>query len=215
MSLNNKTVATFYYSKVDENGLWQCKCGNKRKQKLNGGYQNLLSHIFMQHPNWKNEVSSENVKINFQISEKTKTIYGWLELIIKNNLPFSFVENEIVKNYCSLPSITVKTLKKYIHLVTQSVENVIASQIPDSFGIMIDGWSQGSDHYLAIFANYLHEDKCKTPLLAISPLLDEEDFSAQSHVHFIKYTLAVFKKGLSNIDFIIADNENLNKAIAN
>ncbi len=54
----------------------------------------------------------------------------------------------------------------------------------------------------------------KSPLLAFSPLLDETNLNADSHVLFLDFALSVIGKTRENISFIVADNENLNKAVA-
>ena len=52
------------------------------------------------------------------------------------------------------------------------------------------------------------------PLLAVSPLQDEEDLSAESHYQFIATTLQIYNKTTSSVIAFVADNENLNGAIA-
>jgi hypothetical protein len=47
-----------------------------------------------------------------------------------------------------------ETVKKYLVLVTESVEKQIADDLPENFGILIDGWSDGTTHYIAVFASY-------------------------------------------------------------
>ena len=72
-------------------------------------------------------------------------------------------------------------------------------------------------HFLAVYAYY--EDprvpgRAKTPLLAFSPLLSEDNYTAAEHVSFIEYTLNTFRKTTTKISFLVAYNENLNKAVA-
>jgi hypothetical protein len=54
-----------------------------------------------------------------------------------------------------------------------------------------------------------------TPLLAFSPLLDETDFTAESHHEFVVSVLTnVFQKSLDNVLCLIGDNCATNKALA-
>ncbi|ETV86973.1 hypothetical protein H257_01991 [Aphanomyces astaci] len=47
---------------------------------------------------------------------------------------------------------------KYMHALCYHVERKIASQLPDKFALVHDGWSHGSTHYLAIFATFPSSD---------------------------------------------------------
>jgi hypothetical protein len=52
-------------------------------------------------------------------------------------------------------------------------------------------------------------------LLALAPLIAEEELGAQQHVEFIEATLALYSKTLSNVVVLIADNCNTNRKISN
>ncbi|KAG6955873.1 hypothetical protein JG688_00011706 [Phytophthora aleatoria] len=71
--------------------------------------------------------------------------------------------------------------------VVMAVERSIASELPASFGIMLDGWTHASDHYLAVFACYEVNGSLKTPLLSMAPVFNEanDDLSAESHLDFL------------------------------
>ncbi|KAG3092336.1 hypothetical protein PI125_g17158 [Phytophthora idaei] len=49
--------------------------------------------------------------------------------------------------------------------VTEAVEDKVAQEMSDKFGIIFDGWSNNSEHYLAVFATYEVDGLVKTPLL--------------------------------------------------
>jgi len=51
-------------------------------------------------------------------------------------------------------------------------------------------------------------------LLAFSPLLEESDYSAESHKHFLEYHLGVYGKSLDNVICLVGDNMNTNKRLA-
>jgi hypothetical protein len=51
-------------------------------------------------------------------------------------------------------------------------------------------------------------------LLALAPLITEEELDAQQHVEFVEATLALYSKTLSNV-VVIADNCNTNRKISN
>ncbi|GMF39749.1 unnamed protein product [Phytophthora fragariaefolia] len=99
-------------------------------------------------------------------------------------------------------------------LVERKVETAIAQEMPDSIGIMFDGWSTGSTYYVGVYATYVVEDSPRRVLLAFAPLLEENDFGADAHITFITETLAVFGKRLDCLRFIVGDNCTTNQAIA-
>ncbi|KAF1781104.1 Ribonuclease H-like domain [Phytophthora cactorum] len=66
--------------------------------------------------------------------------------------------------------------------VVMAVERSIASELPASFGIMLDGWTHASEHYVAVFACHEINGSLKTPLLSMAPLLNEanDDLSVKA-----------------------------------
>ena len=151
-------------------------------------------------------------------SEKSRNIIGWPEWVAMEGRQFSFVEKQFTRKYSKLKPLGRKTPVSCIQMTTKKVETEIAATLPQSFGIVINGWSDmnTSTNFLAIFACYGNsKDRgtSATPLLAFSPLLNEDNYSAAEHVAFIDFTFRVFGKNTSNLAFLVRDNENLNKAI--
>ena len=119
-----------------------------------------------------------------------------------DNHSFSFVEKTLTKKHPILEPISVDTLMKYIKLLTEAVEKDVASQLPSKFGIIINGWKEGTTYYIALFASY----DGKYPLLAIAPPFNEQDYTALSHKSFIIDVLELFGKGPSSLLYLVADN---------
>ncbi|KAG2811382.1 hypothetical protein PC129_g14765 [Phytophthora cactorum] len=67
--------------------------------------------------------------------------------------------------------------------VTRLVEAAIGDELLDEFGLMLDGWSDASEHYVAVFAWYEPDGVAKTGLLSMAPIINEpeEDLSARTH----------------------------------
>ena len=97
----------------------------------------------------------------------------------------------------------------------KTVEEKIAANLPQAFGLMLDGWTDTatSSHYLGIFAIYYSEAR-KMPLLGFSPLIDETWKNAENHIEFILFVLGIFQKNISDVKFLVCDNENLNQCIS-
>ncbi|KAG3103134.1 hypothetical protein PI125_g13955 [Phytophthora idaei] len=71
--------------------------------------------------------------------------------------------------------------------MVMAIERSIASGLPARFGIMLDGWTHASEHYVAVFACYEVNGCLNTSLLSMVPLLNEvdDDLSAESHHDFL------------------------------
>jgi hypothetical protein len=197
--------------------LFECQCGTTRSQELKKGYVNLLSHIKESHKDWEQIMASKNNQSSIMqfVDKKSSTIFSWLQWIVTKNLPLEIVEDELTRKMTKLESISVTTLRKYLYKVTEAVEDIVKEELPETFGIVFDGWTERSVHYIAVFASYSKEGVSKTPLLAIAPPFNEEDFSAASHKAFIEDVLDLYGKNLSNLSFMVADNCSTNKSIAN
>ncbi|KAG3148587.1 hypothetical protein C6341_g17356 [Phytophthora cactorum] len=53
------------------------------------------------------------------------------------NLPLSFCESQ----YTKLNPISVTTLTSLMEALTKAVETTIGEEMPDDFGLIIDGWT--------------------------------------------------------------------------
>ena len=159
-SLSKKALVESYFTKVAPNE-YKCKCGRKRKQKDGAGYSNLLNHIQSDHPDHAHHVMETNTVITnsagMAATRKANNIYCWIDWIITEAREFSFPDSDLVKKYTNLDPVTGKTLQEYMTKLEREVENSVASSLPTKFGLIIDGWIDGSTHYLGVFAVYEHE----------------------------------------------------------
>ena len=69
--------------------------------------------------------------------------------------------------------------------LTKALEVKIAGLLPDRFGQVFDGWSNGGVHYIATFAAFHGQPEDKPILLAFSPVDNEQDLTAMSHYDFL------------------------------
>jgi hypothetical protein len=51
--------------------------------------------------------------------------------------------------------------------------------LPDEFGLIFDGWTYVTMHYVAMFASYMKDGMHKESLLAVAPLVNKEQFGAK------------------------------------
>jgi hypothetical protein len=215
------------------NDHYCCKlCENPRplKQVIANGYGNLLNHIKSKHDNMEgNGVFWENVlkevigggKIRKMFNNKAVRYYHWIKTFLSINLSFEDVDNADLREFSKFGAMCGKTIRNVMQQMVALVEEAISSELPEKFGLAFDGWSQGTEHFIGIFAVFpdpVNESAPKFVLLGFSPLPDVEgekfSLSAMRHIELIKFVLGVFKKSLSNVIFLVGDNCSVNGRIS-
>lgn len=128
----SKEICEFYYkvTQRDDDGTHhcECSCGVKRKFKLNTGYTNLMSHIKEQHPKHLEEmatVRSGGPRQAVMVSKKSLNLFEWLNFVVMTGLPFSIVENKIMRSYVNYPHIQWPHLLRITHLDPISVDSLM------------------------------------------------------------------------------------------
>ncbi|KUF91796.1 hypothetical protein AM588_10007221 [Phytophthora nicotianae] len=185
----------------------------------NTGYTNLLGHVFMWHTNFAAEMTSASTStgtlVGF-IDDKTHKVFSWIDMVLLCNLPFSFCETSAASNYVMIGGLSTDSLVKYMRLLVREVETVIAGILPKLFGIIFDGWTFWSEHYVAVFASFRHVGKMQNILIAMAPIIDDEisDHTASSHVKFLDVILSYYGRSKASIAYIVGDICSVNGAVA-
>lgn len=127
----------------------------------------------------------------------------------------SFFESEWTQKHTPL-SMDYRTLAKAMFTVVKAVENKIAPVLPSVFGVVLNGWSHNAEHFVAVYASYALLGKQKLVLLGFASLLDENfvDHSADLHIEFVGFVLAVYNRQWDSIVYIVGDNCSVNKVMA-
>ncbi|KAG6972245.1 hypothetical protein JG688_00004079 [Phytophthora aleatoria] len=72
----------------------------------------------------------------------------WLKWVVNGNLPLTIVEMESTR----ARPVSTKTLRENMESLTEVVEGgSVRKEMSDKFGLMLDGWTHRSEHYLAVF----------------------------------------------------------------
>ena len=73
----------------------------------------------------------------------------------------------------------METLMKYLTKLTTIIEHKIVHILPKTIALVINGWSEGSAHYLTVYASFTanNEYGYETRLLPISSLENEATLS--------------------------------------
>ncbi|KAG6941793.1 hypothetical protein JG688_00018481, partial [Phytophthora aleatoria] len=142
-----------------DQGVFQCPlCGASRKQQLGSGYSNLLSHLNSTHPDFKEAYNASMI-----------------------NLPISEVDNPLTRSMSRLKPVSSKTLKADMQKVARNVGVLIEKETDNFFGVMWDGWSHSSVHYVGIYGVFIVKGKWIVRMLAMSPFEVVSDNCSSNH----------------------------------
>ncbi|KAE8898322.1 hypothetical protein PF003_g17322 [Phytophthora fragariae] len=78
--------------------------------------------------------------------------------------------------------------------VTNAVENMIGDAMPERFGLVLDEWTHGTEHYITVYGCFETAASSQYPLLSLAPVMDEPDdqLNAEDHIAVIKRFLPFF-----------------------
>ncbi|ETN06302.1 hypothetical protein PPTG_13659 [Phytophthora nicotianae INRA-310] len=226
-TFSHKQVAAFFFkpeldSEGELTGYQTCKsCGKWRKHAPKNGYTNLVTHVRSAHLSFEMEMRDASAAATGTlvpwVSQKASDRYAWIKWVVEGNLPLSFCESKETRRYTNLAPVSVGTLVSNMEDVTKAVERSIGLDMPTEFGLMFDGWSHGTEHYLAVYACYDGPSGPCYPLLSMAPIMDEPDdqLGAEGHLIAIERFLPFFGKTIEGCKFIVGDNCSVNKRLAN
>ena len=137
--------------------------------------------------------------------KKGDTYYGWIDWICSTLRPFSFVTDDINRQYSKLEKTSYPTLIKYMKVLTKRVEQKLNNLLPYTIVLVIDGWSKNSTHFVVVFASFKsrNEHGYQMILLAFSPMIGEMRFGAPEYFEFTQWVLNLYGKLLRNVVAII------------
>ncbi|KAG3114465.1 hypothetical protein PI126_g24719 [Phytophthora idaei] len=101
---------------------------------------------------------------------------------------------------------------RYMHHVAAKVGARIAVDMNGQFGLMFDGWTSGTTHFVAIYGIFTKDGILSPVLLSISPA--EYGQSTEAYLEMINAVFELYNKDSAMIMFIVADNCATNQASA-
>jgi hypothetical protein len=217
-SPTNATYAKFFKSLADDKSEC-CLCNKVVAQKSGKGFTNLMAHLNI-HDDYRDlynaAVRSSPARLNFgtYVTQLSIHLFSWMELITTKHLPLSVVEDETYRKYISLPAVCARTIRSIMLKVSLLVEAKIAAQLPETFGVVFDGWSSGGSQYCCALATYCHDGTAYTPMLTFAPLPDDGGLSADAHIDFLETALDAYDRPLDAIKFLVSDNCSVNQAMS-
>ena len=140
------------------------------------------------------------------------------------NEPISLVGCPATRKLARLKPVGSKSVRKHVLSLMTVVKEYIKQYLPSTFGLVFDGWTEGTDHYIGIWASYnvvtdgTHDSK-EHPvqtLLSIRPLLADgiKGMTAQDHLRHINRILDGYGKTRTNVICLAGDNCTVNQSIA-
>ncbi|ETV79265.1 hypothetical protein H257_07326 [Aphanomyces astaci] len=136
------TYAKFFFSLLEDTGRFECRlCTKHVAQQQGKGFTNLMSRLMTRHPDYPTvhsdalRASTPAIPVATFVSDTSKALFGWMDLVVTNHLPFSTVEDETFRKYFGLQATTAPTLRSTMNDVCFAVEAKIQQQLPELFGI--------------------------------------------------------------------------------
>ena len=127
------------------------------------GWTNLDTHVFEKHADYKEKLAdfqrsnSKGISSFFNAaSEDAKNFHDWIEWMVMNDESPNFCENKYVRKNTKLKEVSTETLLKYAYKLNEIVKDAISDELPETFGLIFDGWSMAGEHYIAIFATWVN-----------------------------------------------------------
>ncbi|KAG2795335.1 hypothetical protein PC112_g22682 [Phytophthora cactorum] len=82
-------------------------------------------------------------------------------------MPLSEVDNELTRSMSGWTSVSSRVLLNSMHDVAKKVGMALEVTLGICFGIMFDGWSSGSMHYVAVYGVFETDGNLRLQLLAV------------------------------------------------
>ncbi len=219
MPPSNSAYAKFFFKSLVD-GKSECGiCAKVVAQNAGKGFTNLMTHL-ASHGNFReiydDSLRSSPGRLDFDsyVTQLSVDYFGWMDLITAKHLPLSAVEDPTYRKYVTLPAISARTIRRIMLKVSLLVEAKIALQLPETFGVVLDGWTCGGTQYCCILATYCVDGVVHTPMLTFTPMPDEGGLSANAHIDLLETCLESFGKPLEVVTFLVGDNCSVNQAMA-
>jgi len=237
-----QTIINYYYQDSDEirtetNALKIrriCRHCNSAKIGDSPYHQNFLKHINTI-KGWQDEIILVKQRRNgpldktfHQISDTAKRYHSWIEWVIMTDRASTFVENEYNRKYAKMESICRNTYNKYVDLIHEQIKKKIEMELPETFLISFDGWSNDGEHYLCMFAIWTNKSGGITERLigcAVQDLPAEDEnvdeinnlfgFSSEDLGDILKRVLERYNRDYDSIEALASDNAEYNLKLAN
>ncbi|KAG6957595.1 hypothetical protein JG688_00010897 [Phytophthora aleatoria] len=154
MALTNRIICSLLFWPTGP-GKFACNSRDREYRSLHG-FTNLMNHLLRFHPSYEANAEAaahaNNALRLHVVDARTTEIYRWVEWVVVDRLPFTFVERRLVHQNARMGNITAKTLTIYVKKLLGAVDQRVIKILPKKFGLVLDGLTCGGRHYVGIFA---------------------------------------------------------------
>lgn len=130
-------------------------------------------------------------------------MYDWMRFVVERNLPLAEVESQLTRKLVNMQPTTSEVLKAAMRRVTHRVGVVVSEEMSDDFGLMFDGRSAGTLHFIAVVAVNDVSGESRERVIGLSPLIE--------HLSAI---IEVYGKSMVMVKFLVGDSRATNQSIA-
>ncbi|ETN09478.1 hypothetical protein PPTG_11867 [Phytophthora nicotianae INRA-310] len=128
MKFSNKDLYSLLFTELAPK---QARCNTCQKvYKSGNSCTNQVHHLLKRHPDYQELAVAAYRKSNrfglILSDQRTSDVFRWIEWCVMNHMPVNFGERPLVHD--------------------------IALKLPEKFGVVLDGWSSGGYHFIAIMA---------------------------------------------------------------
>jgi len=222
MPYKTKELVEFYWEQLTQT-TFRCRiCNTVRVKAVKSGYTNLLSHMD-KHDQYEEKYVAAKSSGTLTLDDLgfrdtvAQNKADWIHQILECNMAMSSVENKCVRANSRLNPISTRCLKSACDEARAAAVCEITAEmatVTSHIGLILDGWTDGRMHYVAVYAVYMVDGNRQSPLLAMAPLVQEDSQDADAHIEFLEVTIAEYGLGVDDIAFLTADNCATNGAIA-
>lgn len=219
-SLSNRSIVRVLFRETTPptpDALARTVCDRVIKQKNSSGYKNLVTHLKL-HPGYEDAALAAmeqrgNAKpaVAFFNDKGANATFRWLELIVKKNMPLTFVGDEIVRRSVQFDSLSYNTIVQRFNRTAEMIRDRVAEDLKGKwFALVFDGFTEGAEHCLGMFAAYDGGMR----FLTFSQFEDNSSMTADEHIEFPDTLLDDFGLDAVNLMCIVSDNMSTNRAIS-
>ena len=164
------------------------------------------------------------VRVTKTVSPDAKNMFAWIEWIVMADLPITIVDNEYYRKRSNLKPTSYKTVSKHMEALMKILEANIKRGLPQTFGLLFDGWSCDGEHYIGIFSTWVRDDGTVLKRLISCGVQDLPEgeaaaasfgFAAEDIGDYVFDVLAKYDRDFSAIEFMTGDNAYVNSRLCN
>lgn len=84
-------------------------------------------------------------------------VFKLLEWLVMQNMPLSEVDDPLTHGIMNIPAVFSKFFRKYILSLIRLGNCDVKNELPSRFGVLFDGRSDSSIHYVGMFSVQTHK----------------------------------------------------------